>query len=73
MEPVTTLNHPHPENPPPNRMASCPSCGKRGVFSYLGIQRWPERVARAAGIKMVMTLWNCEHCHSTITEQNLIQ
>ncbi|MBZ0295653.1 MAG: hypothetical protein K8L99_24055 [Anaerolineae bacterium] len=72
MEPMVTPNQPQP-NSPPNRIAYCPSCGKRSAFSYSGTQRWPERVARAAGLKAVITLWNCENCHSTISEQNLIQ
>jgi hypothetical protein len=53
------------------RHASCPSCGHHGEFVYLGAQHWPERVAKAAGISPVVYLWDCQSCHSTISEQNL--
>ncbi len=51
--------------------AACPSCGQRGEFLYLGAQHWPERVAKAAGISPVVYLWDCQTCHSTISEQSL--
>lgn len=56
---------------PPERKARCPSCGQQTQFSYSGVQRWPKRVAEAAGINPVVYLWNCQSCQSTISEQNL--
>lgn len=53
------------------RTAYCPSCQTRAQFQYAGEQRWPERVARAAGIDPVVHLWHCGHCHSTISEPEL--
>jgi hypothetical protein len=57
--------------PPASRSGCCPSCGHQTQFNYLGEQRWPERVAKAAGISPVVRLWDCQQCHSTISEQNL--
>jgi hypothetical protein len=38
------------------------------VFIYLGDQRWPPRLARRKGFS-TMSLWNCQHCHTTISEK----
>ncbi len=56
---------------PQQRRAFCPSCGKLAVFTAAGEQRWPARVAAAAGMPEVVQLWLCSHCHSTISEPNL--
>lgn len=56
---------------PHQRQAFCPSCGKLATFTAAGEQRWPARVAAAAGMPEVVQLWLCNHCHSTISEPNL--
>lgn len=51
--------------------ASCPSCGCHGEFSHAGEQRWPAKVAAAAGLPPVIQLWLCRSCHSNISETEL--
>jgi hypothetical protein len=53
-------------------VATCPSCGHHGHFSYAGEQRWPKKVALACGLPEVITLWLCENCHSNISETELL-
>ena len=53
------------------RRACCPSCDTVAAFSYSGEQRWPDQVAAAAGLSPVVTLWTCDHCHSTVNEADL--
>jgi hypothetical protein len=53
-------------------VARCPSCGRHSVFVYGGEQRWPAKVAIAAGIPPVIGLWHCSKCQSTISENHLI-
>ena len=70
---VNTMNHNpgYPPTPLPRRQAHCPSCGCRAHFSYAGEQHWPPKVARIAGLNPVVHLWNCEVCHTTLSEQEL--
>jgi hypothetical protein len=49
------------------RKAQCSSCTAETVFVYIGEQHWPEDVARAAGMKAVVSLWRCTECQTTIT------
>lgn len=56
-----------------SQVACCPSCQKRSRFQFAGEQRWPQRVAQAAGIEPVVRLWNCDRCHTTISENDLKQ
>jgi hypothetical protein len=59
-------------NQPTDREAGCPTCGRRTRFSFLGEQRWPLRVAEAAGLESpVIRLWNCQACNSTVCEHTL--
>jgi hypothetical protein len=51
--------------------ASCPSCGKEAKFHYIGEQKWPVRIARAAGFPPILKLWLCSQCESTISEPSL--
>jgi transcription elongation factor Elf1 len=64
VQPTTTEEAPVSNLP---RKAQCPSCAAETVFTCIGEQRWPEDVARAAGMKAVVTLWRCTVCHTTIT------
>ncbi len=54
--------------PIPPRQAHCPSCGERAWFTFLGEQRWPEKVAQALGMPTVVEQWLCGACQTTITE-----
>lgn len=55
----------------PDREAGCPTCHRRAWFSFQGEQRWPLRVAQALGVEPVVRLWNCHHCHTTVSEDLL--
>jgi hypothetical protein len=35
----------------------------------LGEQRWPERVAQQTGAPLVVQLWQCCTCHTSVTRQ----
>jgi|FLYN01.1.fsa_nt_gi ribosomal protein S27AE len=50
------------------REACCPTCGHPTQFTFLGEQRWPEKVAQTLGIPAVVEQWLCGQCHTTITE-----
>jgi hypothetical protein len=53
-------------------IAKCPSCGQTSVFTFLGFQHWPPRVAQLTG-RGRTTLWQCGNCATTISsidEQN---
>ncbi len=58
-------------SPPPGRLAICPSCGCKSLFTYAGITHWPERVARKVGVDPDVRLWNCTGCDTTLCEQEL--
>ncbi|MDQ7027925.1 MAG: hypothetical protein Q9P44_20485 [Anaerolineae bacterium] len=49
----------------------CPSCGANTEFSLLGIQRWPERVAKKAGLPLEQSLWQCCNCDTTLMDASL--
>jgi hypothetical protein len=51
----------------PPVMTSCPSCGAMTVFTFIGVQRWPRRVAQMMGTKETITLWKCGNCQTTIS------
>lgn len=53
------------------RHATCPSCGNTTTFSLTGEQRWPEKIAAAAGLPAVVQLWTCCACGSTISDTDL--
>jgi hypothetical protein len=46
----------------------CPSCGQLAEFTYLGAQRWPQRLVELTGMPPVIHLWICGHCHTTVSE-----
>lgn len=56
---------------PQRRQAICPTCAQRTTFTYSGEQRWPSRVAEKMNVAPVMTLWHCDHCHTTLSEYEL--
>lgn len=45
----------------------CVTCGQDATFNYMGEQVWPERVAMAMQVKPEVELWQCGHCHTTLT------
>lgn len=51
--------------------AFCPSCEQPSHFIESGVQKWPPRVAQAAGLPEVIQLWQCKNCHTTISEIDL--
>gem|GEM_PF-5444947 len=51
--------------------AICPTCGDHSDFSLCGIQEWPKRVAEAAGLPTIMSVWQCQSCETTLLEPNL--
>lgn len=53
------------------RHGHCPTCGQQTSFSFNGQQHWPAHIAATIGVAAVVNLWNCDHCHTTISEQSL--
>jgi len=49
-------------------VAYCPSCGQLAEFTYLGAQRWPQRLVELTGVPPVIYLWICGNCHTTVSE-----
>jgi|GEM_PF-2700784 len=56
---------------PDTIVSKCPSCKESSFFSFIGIQSWPEQVARSANIPMHVALYECGNCKTCITEQSL--
>lgn len=50
---------------------TCPSCQAKTSFDLIGIQRWPEAVAKATGLPMEQSVWQCRNCHTTLMEASL--
>lgn len=59
-----------PRKPP--RRAICPTCHRKGAFTFSGTQQWPEVVASSVGMPRVLTLWTCPHCHTTLSDLELL-
>ena len=53
------------------RRGTCPTCARSTTFEVGGEQQIPEQVARAAGLPMVMKLYHCDSCRSTLSEQDI--
>lgn len=51
--------------------AVCPTCGNHSDFTLCGTQEWPARVAEAAGLPTIMSVWSCDSCETTLLEPNL--
>ncbi len=45
---------------------TCPTCGAHTQFTFIGVQRWPERVAAQLDIPADSALWQCGHCLTTL-------
>jgi ribosomal protein L37AE/L43A len=50
----------------------CPSCKTDTHFTWLGIQRWPEKVALSAGLPRKQTMWQCDNCVTSVMEESII-
>jgi ribosomal protein L37AE/L43A len=53
------------------RLARCPSCRHSGEFEYLGSQHWPPELAQKLKVPATTHLWNCAHCGTTLSDQEL--
>lgn len=53
------------------QFGTCPSCQKEASFDLIGIQRWPDNVAKAAGLSPIQTVWQCRNCDTTLMEDSL--
>lgn len=63
------MNYTHADEPVEQVCVQhCPSCGEMAEFSYLGAQRWPQRLVELTGIPPVVHLWVCGSCHTTLSE-----
>ena len=54
-----------------SRSAVCPTCGNHSEFVLCGVQTWPLKVAQAAGLPEVISVWQCLTCDTTLLEPNL--
>lgn len=52
----------------PPKEGFCPTCGEQVIFTFLGEQHWPPKVATALGFSGVMLQWTCERCNTTLSE-----
>ncbi|MBZ0277775.1 MAG: hypothetical protein K8I60_16635 [Anaerolineae bacterium] len=50
------------------RYDHCPTCDQWAEFTYLGAQRWPQRLVDLTGVPPVIFLWQCGHCLTTLSE-----
>lgn len=66
--PTTSSNRRTEPTLPRPVVAQCPSCNTHSVFTFLGVQHWPVRVAQMMGTKTSIKLWQCGHCSSTISD-----
>ena len=56
---------------PQTRCGHCPTCGQQTHFSFLGEQRWSQRLVEATGCPPVTYLWTCENCHTTVSDADI--
>ena len=52
--------------------ACCPSCEYISTFTPAGVQHIPKHIAAAAGLPPTVYLYHCDHCQSTISDQDLM-
>ncbi len=64
-------SHSNAQTPPPIH-TECPTCGALGKFHHVGEQHWPAAVAKATGLPETVQLYTCDHCHTTLIEQELM-
>jgi ribosomal protein L37AE/L43A len=61
----------HVETQPILHHGTCPSCQKMTDFNLLGVQLWPESIAKAAGVPVEQTVWQCRNCDTTLMENSI--
>lgn len=49
----------------------CPTCGKASRFEFIGQQKWPDAVAKRLNIPTIVNLYDCQQCHTTLTDIQL--
>jgi len=49
----------------------CPTCGEHSQFNHIGEQTWSEAVAEKLGVPTTINLYDCNHCHTTLTDVQL--
>lgn len=49
----------------------CPTCGRTGQFTLLGVQNWPPKVAEKLGVNTTTVMWRCDSCLSTLADVHL--
>lgn len=59
------------DTPPPFIVNRCPSCHQVGRLTNAGQQHIPLQVAKNLNLPTVIQLWQCPHCHSTISQPSL--
>ena len=59
------------EHAPILHRSTCPSCGAETSFQFLGIQRWPEKVAESLGLPAEQSMWQCSTCHTSLMEESI--
>lgn len=50
----------------------CPSCNVNTSFTLLGIQRWPEKVAKSAGLPLEQSMWQCDNCITSVMGDSIL-
>ena len=69
MLPIMTLQHPALLEDPFE--ADCPSCHHHATFTFIGQQKFPEKVAQKIGLPSVIFLWHCSECQTTLSHIEL--
>lgn len=51
---------------------TCPSCHTLTNYTFLGIQHWPEEVARRLGVPIQQAMWQCKSCKTSVMEDSIV-
>ncbi len=52
-------------------LTDCPTCSKSSEFHHIGEQKWSEAVAKKLNLPQIINLYECAHCHTTLTDIQL--
>lgn len=55
-----------------NQLAGCPTCGFITPFEYIGKQQYTSAVAKQLDLPDTIHLWSCQHCQTTLSENELL-
>jgi len=50
---------------------TCPTCGAKTNFHFLGVQTWPQAVADKMGVPTEQKIWRCLACDTTLMEGSI--